>query len=139
MAKFGRFLDAEVTLNAVDLSAFVRSVQVEESTEVLETQGMGDTTRVKSQGFLDWTATIEFYQSFYTAEVNQTLDPLYRNGTTFVFTVMANLTDGISTENPKYTGNAILSSFQPISGAHGEILMSSVTVESAGALVRSTT
>jgi len=138
MAKFGRFLDAEVTFNAVDLSAFVRSVQVEESTEVLETQAMGNTTRVKTQGFLDWTATVEFYQSFYTSEVNQTLDPLYRNGTEFVFTVMANLTDGISTENPKYTGTAILSSFQPISGAHGEVLMSSVTVESAGALARST-
>jgi len=138
MAKFGRFLDAEVVVNSVDLSSFVRSVQISESAEVLETQGMGDTTRVKSQGYLDWTIDIEWYQSYYTAEVNATLDPLYRNGTQFVTTVMPNKTAGISPTNPKYTGTGILSSFEPLGGAHGEILMSNTTIESAGALARST-
>lgn len=138
MAKFGRFLDAEVVVNGVDLSSFVRSVRLPEETEVLEIQGMGDTSRVKIQGYLDWSVEVEFYQSYYTAEVNATIDPLYRNGTTFFVTVMPNKTAGVGATNPKYQGYAICSQFEPIGGAHGEVLMSNVTFESAGAISRAT-
>ena len=138
MAKFGRFLDAEVTVNSVDLSSFVRSVTIDVNNEILETTAMGDTTRVKIAGMKDWSATVEFYNSFYTAEVDATLWPLCDNGTVFTLTVMPNKTAGISTTNPKYTGSVILPTYQPIAGAHNDVLMSTVSFESSGELSRTT-
>lgn len=138
MAKFGRFLDAEVTVNSVDLSSFVRSVTLEADSEILEQTAMSDTTRVKVQGMLDWRVTVEFYQSYYTSEVDATLWPLWNNGTEFTITVMPNKTAGVGVTNPKYSGTAILPSYQPIAGAHNDILASTVTFESAGDLSRLT-
>jgi hypothetical protein len=138
MAKFGRFLDAEVVVNSVDLSSFVRSVSLDINNEVLEQTAMGDTTRVKVAGLKDWSVSVEFYQSYYTAEVDATLFPLNDNGTVFTITVMPNKTAGISTTNPKYSGSAILPTYQPIAGAHNDILASTVSFESSGALTRAT-
>ena len=138
MAKFGRFLDAEVTCNAVDLSSFVRSVSLDVNNEILETTAMGDFTRVKIAGMKDWSATVEFYNSFYTAEVDATLWPLSDGGTVFTLTVMPDKTAGISTVNPKYTGSVILPTYQPISGAHNDVLMNSCSFESSGDLTRTT-
>jgi hypothetical protein len=133
--KFGRFLDASVTVNSVDLSSFVRSVTIETNTEVLDQTAMGDTTRVKVAGLKDWTISVEFYQSYYTAEVDATLFPLYDNGTQFSVVVLPT-SDAVGAYNPSYTGTAILPSYQPIAGAHNDILSSTVTFESAGDLTR---
>jgi predicted secreted protein len=138
MAKFGRFLDAEVTVNSVDLSSFVRSVTIDVNNEVLDQTAMGDTTRVKIAGMKDWSISVEFFQSYYTAEVDATLWPLNDNGSTFTITVMPNKTAGIGTTNPKYSGTAILPTYQPIAGAHNDVLSSTVTFESSGALSRAT-
>lgn len=137
MAKFGRFLDAEVTVNSVDLSSFVRSVTLDVNNEILDATAMGDTTRVKIAGMKDWSASVEFYQSYYTAEVDATLWPLNDNGTSFTLTVMPNKTAGVSATNPKYTGSVILPTYQPIAGAHNDVLASTVTFESNGDLTRS--
>jgi predicted secreted protein len=136
MAKFGRFLDAEVTVNAIDLSSFVRSVTLDVNNEILETTAMGDTTRVKIAGMKDWSASVEFYNSFYTAEVDATLWPLNDNGTVFTLTVMPNKTDGVSEVNPKYSGSCILPNYQPIAGAHNDVLMSTVSFEASGELTK---
>lgn len=136
MAKFGRFLDAEVTVNGVDLSSFVRSVTLDVNNEILDATAMGDTTRVKISGMKDWSCSVEFYQSYYTAEVDATLWPLNDAGTSFALTVMPNKTDGVSATNPKYTGNVILPTYQPIAGAHNDVLASTVSFESNGDLTR---
>ena len=138
MAIFGRFLDAEITVNSVDLSAFARSVTLDSNNEILDKTTFGQNSRVKVAGMKDWSVAVEFYQSYYTAEVDATLWPLHDAGTEFTITVMPNLTDGISTVNPKYTGTAILANYQPIAGAHNDVLASTVTFESAGDLTRTT-
>jgi len=136
MALFGRFLDAEVTVNSVDLSSFVRSVTLDVNNEILDATAMGDFTRVKISGMKDWSASIEFYQSYYTAEVDATLWPLSDNGTSFNLTVMPDKTAGVSAINPKYTGAVILPTYQPIAGAHNDVLASTVSFESNGDLTR---
>ena len=138
MAKFGRFLDAEVTVNSVDLSSFVRSVTLDVNNEILDATAMGDFTRVKISGMKDWSCSVEFYQSYYTAEVDATLWPLNDAGTSFTITVMPDKTAGVSTENPKYTGDVILPTYQPIAGAHNDVLASTVSFESNSALTRVT-
>lgn len=138
MAKFGRFLDAEVTVNSVDISAFVRSVTLDINTEKLDQTAMGDTTKVWTQGFSDWTVTLELYQSYYTAEIDATLYPLWSGNTAFTVTVMPNATAGVGTENPKYTGSGRIYTYTPVGGSHGDILMTTVEIASAGAITRAT-
>jgi hypothetical protein len=137
MALFGRFLNASITINAVDLSSLCRSVTIDSNAEVLDATAFGDTTRVKIAGLKDWTITCEFYQSYYTAEVDATLWPLHDNGTQFVVVVKP-AAGVVSAANPSYTGTGILPSYQPIAGAHNDVLSTSVTIESASDLVRAT-
>jgi predicted secreted protein len=138
VAIFGRFLDAEITVNSVDLSSFARSVTIDSNNEILDKTAFGDTSRVKVAGMKDWTVSVEFWQSYYTAEVDATLWPLHDNGTEFTVTVMADKTSGVGTENPKYSGTAILANYQPIAGAHNDVLAATVSFESAGDLTRLT-
>ena len=136
--KFGRFLNASVMVNSVDLSAFVRSVSIEGNTEILDQSAMGDTTRVKVAGTKEWSVSIDFYQSYYTSEVDQTLWGLHDGGTAFTIAIVPE-NDTVSDINPEYSGSAILPAYQPIAGSWNDILASTVNFESAGALTRSTT
>ena len=138
MAIFGRFTDAEITVNSVDLSSFARSVTINSTNEQLDATTFGNTSKVTVAGQNEWTVTVEFFQSYYTAEVDATLWPIHSNGTTVALTVMPDLTAGVSTVNPKYTGNVTLNEYSPIDGEHGAVLATSVTFNSAGDLTRAT-
>jgi hypothetical protein len=138
VAIFGRFTDAEITVNSVDLSSFARAVTIESTNEQLDATTFGNTSKVTLAGQNEWSVSVEFFQSYYTAEVNATLWPIHSNGTTVAMTVMPSLTDGVSVTNPKFTGNVTLNSYQPISGAHGEVLSSTVNFDSAGDLTAAT-
>ena len=138
MAIFGRFTDAEIIVNSVDLSSFARAVTISSTNEKLDATTFGNTSRVTIAGLNEWTATIEFLMSYYTAEVHATLWPIHSNGTTVALTVMPNKTDGVSATNPKFTGNVTLNEYNPIDGSHGEVLATSVTFDSAGDLTAAT-
>jgi hypothetical protein len=138
VAIFGRFLDAEITVDSVDLSSFARSVTINSTNEKLDATTFGNTSRVTVAGQNEWTVSIEFFMSYYTAEVHQTLWPIHSNGTTVALTVMPNKTAGVSTENPKFTGNVTLNEYTPIDGEHGAVLSSTVSFDSAGDLTAAT-
>jgi predicted secreted protein len=135
--KFGRFLDADVTINSVNLSSFVKAVRIEQSTEILDQSAMGDFTRVKVAGMKEWQMVLEMYQSYYTAEVDDSLNTLYDNGTNFTIVVKPT-SDAVGPYNPSWTGTGFLPNYSPIAGAHAELLTTDVTIESAGDLVRAT-
>lgn len=135
MAKYV-FNDAFVSINGVDLSDHVKSVTLNYSAELQETTAMGDTTRNRIGGLKDWSIEVEMYQNFAAASVDATLFGLV--GTTFSVIVRADKSDAVSATNPNYTGTGILESYPPIGGGVGEVAMTSVTIQAAGALTRAT-
>lgn len=125
--------NAFVSINGVNLSAFVRSVTLSFSAELQDDTAMGDSARSRIGGLRDWSLQVEFFQSYAASMVDATLFPLV--GTIFGIEVRSSAA-AVGATNPRYTGSAILESYQPVGGAVGENLMAPVTLQGVGTLTR---
>jgi len=139
MAVLGKFDDASVTYNSVDLSAFVRSVTVETTRSEEDISAMGDSWSEFTIGRGEWTISVDFWQSFYTAEVDATLWPqMNAPGTGQTMEVIPVLTGGVGTTNPSFTGTCLPTSYTPLDGNFDENLSTTITFRGTGALTRAT-
>jgi hypothetical protein len=138
MAIFGKFWDGYLTINAVDLSDRVKSMVLEQGNEVLDHTAMGNATKVNAAGIKNWQITVEFLDDLAASQVEVTLQALV-GAAAFAVAFRADGTSAISATNPEYQGNAVLGAPLPLGGAHGQSLMKSVTLVSAGDLTRDIT
>ena len=127
---------AHVEINSVDLSTFVRSVNINYAAEMLDETAMGDTTRTMKGGLKNWSMEIEFTQDFAASSPDVSLFSLV--GSTFTVLVRPVKGSAVSATNPNYTGTGILESYNPLGNAVGDLATTSVTIQSAGALSRAT-
>jgi len=126
--------DAKVTINSVNLSSYISSVTLSTSNDVVETTGFSSTAaRTRVAGLQDNSVTIEFFQDFATSLVEQTIYPLL--GTTTSIVVLPT-SSAASATNPSYTFTALVSEWQPLSGAVGEFSTASVTWPISGAITK---
>lgn len=136
MAKFV-LKDAEIFINAIDLSAWVNAVTLDINPDLPEANTMGTFFKVRLVGLSDATLSVTFTQNFSSGAVDATLFPLV-GADPFEVTAMANKTDGIGITNPKFTMQAVLGTYQPLQGTIGDTAFVNATFPSSGALVRST-
>ena len=133
MAKFV-LDDADVTINAVDLSVYVKSVTINYEAEVKDITAMGDDGREKLAGLRNGSIEIEFFQDFVAAKVDATLFPLVGAAE---FTVLILPTSAaVGADNPLYTSSCILASYSPIRGSVGDEATATATFECSGLIVR---
>lgn len=126
--------DAKVTINSINLSSYISSVTLNQSSDVVETTGFSSTAaRTRVAGLQDNSVTIEFFQDFATSLVEQTIYPLL--GTTTSVVVLPT-SSAASATNPSYTFTALVSEWQPLSGAVGELSTASVTWPISGAITK---
>jgi hypothetical protein len=126
--------DAKVTINSVNLSSYISSVTLSTSNDVVETTGFSSTAaRTRVAGLQDNSVTIEFFQDFATSLVEQTIYPLLGTTTSVVVLPTSSAT---SATNPSYTFTALVSEWQPLSGAVGELSTASVTWPISGAITK---
>lgn len=131
-------VDPFVSINAVDLSEYVKRVTLNLDAAELDQTAGGDTTQRALAGLKKWTASIEFNQDFALTKVDATLFPLW-GAAAFAVEFRPVKTGGRSTTNPGYTGNAVLTKYSPLGqGQHGQLVMAPADVVSAGALSRVT-
>jgi len=138
MAKF-ILNDAEVTINGEDLSAFVMRATLNTSVDLQESTTM-NANRAKSRlsGLKDWSLEVQLTQDFDSGSVDGILYAIETSGAAVTVTAMANKTAGIGINNPKYTGSAVLASYNPIANAVGELATVTATFNANGVLTRST-
>jgi hypothetical protein len=87
---------------------------------------MGAAGKARRAGLGDDSYTIEFNQDFAAAEVDATMFPLLGAAP---FAVTARATSAAkSATNPSYEGNAILTDYNPLDGAVGDELVTSITL-----------
>lgn len=129
--------NAYVMVNEVDLSAYVKSVTVNYSAEIIEDTAMGATSKSRIAGLKDWSIEVEFMQDYAENKVDATLYPLI-GAASFAIHVKPENT-AISVTNPDFTGNAVLGEYTPVSGSVGELSTFSVTFEGDGDLTRDVT
>lgn len=130
--------DAEVKINSVDLSEYTREVSVNYKRRIEDATGMNATgATTKLQSLYDWSVDITFNQDFAASKVNATLMALDAAGGQTI-EVMANLTDGVSATNPRWTGTGILETYPIIGGSVGDTHTTAVTIQGSGALTGAT-
>lgn len=117
--------DASITINSISLGNRANSVELNFEVDSVEITAFGDTGHKFTGGLQNVSCNIEFMQDFAASNVEATIYPLV--GTTT--TVVIKPTSGaVSATNPSYTiSDAYLASHQPVSGAVGELAMTSLS------------
>lgn len=134
MASFA-FTNAFVSVNAVDLSTFTRSVTINTEAEDLEDTAMGDTYRSRIGGLKDWSVDIEWNQDFAASAVDVTVFALLG---TVVTVIVKPVNAANSVTNPQYSGSVLVSEYNPLDGSVGDLATTSVSWPGAGTLSRAT-
>jgi len=131
--------NAFVEFDGTDLSQFVRSVTLSYEAETQDDTAMGDDTRSNIGGLFNWSAEVEMNQDFSSSAVDDTL--FSKVGSTGTIKIRKDA-GTVSSTNPTYSGDALLTSYPPIGGSVGDAHTTSASFVPGGAvptLVRITT
>ena len=113
-----------VTLNSVDLSAYVTAVTINQTFDELEVTAMGDSSHKFAKGLEASTITLDFLNDNAAATVIPTLRAAY--GTT-VTVVIKQSTAAVSATNPSYTASVLVNNLQNVNGSVADISSQSIT------------
>jgi len=127
--------NAFVSVDGNDVSGNVKSVTLTYSAEALEKTAMGDNTRNKIGGLLDWSMAVEFNEDYAAAAIDSIMFPLVG---TVVPVIVRPDAGVVSTSNPQYAGQGLVVSYPPLGGAVGELASASVDIQAGGDLTRTT-
>lgn len=125
-----------LSLGGTNLSAYLESVEPSFGVETGDDTVMGDTARSNEPGLETWSISARFKNPFTDNGPDETIWGL--KGTTFVVIWKPN---GSSTAdaNPSYTGTGTWTSWDPVSGSVGDVMVGTLEIVSAGAMARATT
>ena len=128
MAFTGKYNNAYLTVNSVNLSAWLKSNTFPLSNEALDSTTMGKSNKTYLAGLGDAQFTAEFVQDFAASAVHQTINPL-RGAAPFAV-AWRPVNGAIATTNPEAQFNAILTAYEPIAGGSvGQLAMASATFQ----------
>ena len=125
-----------------DISDYVSSISLATSHETIETTQMNDVYRTLIAGLGQNQVTFEFHQDFSDNGLEEII-----NGTslanskvgTAVQVEVRPVNAPVSASNPKYTFNAVITEWQPLSAAVGELTTVNVTWPISGEIAKSIT
>lgn len=125
------YKDAYFLINSVVLSDHVKSLTLNYEAETQDDTAMGDDTRSMLGGLKNWSASVEFHQDFAAAEVDVTIFSLVGVSTDIEIRPTS---AAVSATNPSFTGNAMITTYSPLSGSVGDVLPATIElVPSKGA------
>jgi hypothetical protein len=128
--------NASVVFASADLSSYVSSITLSTSLDVVDTTAFGSTARSRVAGLADNQVTIEFFQDFGSGLLESIIYPTIGTSAAMVIKPVAGTT---TASNPQFAFNALVSEWQPLSGAVGELATASVTWPISGAITKTTT
>lgn len=122
--------NAQVVFGTTDISQYVTSVTLSTTYDVVETTAFSNTARTRVAGLADNSIALEFNQDYATGALEATIYPTL--GTAVSMTVRP-----VASGTPTYTFSALVSEWQPLNGAVGELATASVTWPISGAITKS--
>ena len=131
--------DANVLFASNDISQYITSVSLSTSVDVIETTGLGNTARTRVGGLFDNSITIEFNQDFADNALEELINGTSLATTTVGTTVAMQIkpsSGATGASNPKYTFNALVAEWQPLSASVGELATVSVTWPISGVITK---
>ena len=136
MAKFVSN-DYKVTINGTDFSQSIAQVNLDISSDDVETTAFGSTFRTRINGLKDGTLQLDFMQDFAASSVDATLFPLL-GASTFATVVITPTSSAISATNPSYTAVCLVSQYAPFASSVGDLATVSVSFPTTGTVTRGT-
>lgn len=135
MAIFASF-DHVIKVNGTDYSDWITQVSLPISVADLPTTAFGDTWDTRIGGLKSATCTIDWHQDF----VDNGHDEVIFNalGTSITLTIKPT-SDAISTGNPEYQCNVLVTSWSPIDSTVGELATLQTTWPVDGPITRDVT
>lgn len=127
--------DASVTINSDDMSAWVRSLTLNLEQELVDDTNMGDTSKVWLLGWKDANFTIRFSQDFADDSLDNELWDIYDGGAAVAFVLKPD-SAAVSANNPSYSGNCVLTSYNVLDGGVGEHAEITANFRVSGAVAR---
>ena len=126
----------QITVNAVDLSDHLTDVALTYEADEIETTSSGTTVANKSfiAGLRSWKVDATIQQDYAASSVDATLFALVGAAAFPVILKPTSAAKGAT--NPEFTGNCILTSYPPMSGAVGELATVRISLRGTGALTR---
>ena len=136
MAKFVA-TDYKVSINGTDFSQSIAQVNLEISSDDVETTAFGGTFRTRIGGLKDGTRQLDFMQDFGAGSVDAVLFPLIQNNS--LATVVLTPTSGtVSATNPSYTALCLVNQYTPFASSVGDLATLSVSWPTSGTVTRGT-
>jgi len=115
---------AVVTLNSVDISAYVTAVTINQSFDELEITAMGDTAHKFVKGLEASTITLDLLNDNASSTIIPTLRAAY--GTTVPLTIKQT-NAATSASNPLYSTTVLVNNLQNVNGSVADISSQSIT------------
>lgn len=101
--------DVTVTVDGVDLTDHVKSVDVKDAFPQVNLTGMGSSAQEMALAKAKTsTIDVEFFQDYAASKVAVTLEPLVGSNTPFTVTVVPNGAASVSANNQKYSMVSLL-------------------------------
>ena len=136
MAKFVA-TDYKTVINGVDFSQSLAQVNLEITSDDVETTPFGSTFRTRINGLKDGTLQLDFHQDFAAASVDATLFPLL-GASTFATVVITPTSAAVSATNPSYTAVCLVNQYTPFASSVGDLATVSVSFPTTGTVTRGT-
>lgn len=129
--------NAVVTINGVDLSDHIDSVELNyEAADVKTTNFGSNGSETRTYGLKSGSVTISYQQDYASGKVDATLFSLV-GAAPVTITVKAS-SAATSASNPIFSGSFLVNNYKPVSGKTGDLATFSSTYPLSGALTRAT-
>jgi hypothetical protein len=107
-------LKDSVEVDSVDLSTFARSVTLNSEHDRVDVSGFNPTGASEYlAGITTQSVTVEFYGSYGSGEVHQTLYPVHKDREVVPFAWRPDQTSPVSATNPSLEGNVQVLTYSP--------------------------
>lgn len=124
--------DCYLSLNATDVSDYVKSVTLDAQVSTEDSTAMGDTWTEMTPGVKSGSLQIQFNDDVANSAIDDVLWGIF--GTSVAFELRPT-SAAVGASNPKWTGNVIIQGV-PFGGAHGSLASKSVTFPTSGTVTR---
>lgn len=124
------------SLNGVNLTQYVRELVLSYETEAVEQTAAGDGTRARLAGLEDWAISATLKQDYDASAVHDTLWAAKSSSTNAVIVQPTTATP--TGTNPRWSGTAVLESFNVAAGTIGDLHESPISLVANGVLSEST-
>jgi len=131
-------INAHVSLGGNDISSYIENVDLDVSPTTDDDTAMGDTSTVMVATRQEWSFTCNAKNDYADNLLDEILWGII--DARAAVTLLVN-PDGSSTSasNPEYSGQVVLTNYKPISGSHGQLSRTPISLQPAGPLSRATT